>query len=192
MTIEWLYLVRNAVDADQPADAEFYVRMQRDIVDSADRYLVDRKDPSFEAGHIVKQLILVDALGTQKERVGLLEDERALEHEAVERIAGLQHLAAPGDRRTPKMILPERLGVGRRRGHAVFVHIRFELFRGMQAARRHLHRELLDRIVGQACGKAVELWGFDVKPMLVRLATAKRRGFHFPFVQNQSPGHHAE
>ena len=111
---------------------------------------------------------------------------------AVKRFAGLQHLAAPGGGGAPKVVVAERLSVGRGSGDAILVDIGRKLLGRMEASPRHLHRQFADRIPRQPRAEAVELRRFDVVAILVRLAAAERRRFDLPVVDDQPGRHHAE
>src|SRR5437762_1414644 len=98
---------RYDVAARQSADAELYMLGDMKIVDVAERELGRREDR--HRLDMTKQLVLVHPLGPPEDRVGVLENRRAFEQKAVERMAGLVHLAAPGEGGRPIIPVAERL-----------------------------------------------------------------------------------
>src|SRR5262249_35035260 len=142
--IEGLQSGWKTVFADQSADAELEMIRDGNIANTADGQLVDRKHRETWSGlghpfhHVLQKLILGYTLCPHEQRVGLVEDDFALEEEAVECIARVVHLPAPGEGRAPEIVLSERLGVGRRCRDAILVHLRRQLFRRMQMPCRDL------------------------------------------------------
>src|SRR5579871_4383627 len=106
IAVERAEIARKSVEADQSADADLGMVGAIEIPDAAERHLVDGVD-----GARGGELVLLHMLAAQEQCVGLLQDHRGFEEEAVKRVARLIHLAAPGERRAPQVVLAEGLRI---------------------------------------------------------------------------------
>ena len=123
--------------------------------------------------------------------MGVRQDDRAFEQKAVEGMAGVVHLPAPGQGRRPIISVTELLVVNDGGGKPVFADVRLQLLGAVQMSPADLCGQLGRWVPGQPSRNAVECRCLDVVAMLIRLPPTKPGDLDLELVEHIPGGQHA-
>src|ERR1700687_4817124 len=137
LTVTRRQAAREKKHASHTADPKLHLVPMSKIVNVPERQFVHGKNLSGQLLSRLEKLVFVHSLHSPENRVAFVKMPGRLQKKTVQARPGILEIAPPGQGRLPFDALPMHVVTGRR-GDALDVGVRFELFRPMNVAIAHL------------------------------------------------------